>query len=340
MLHFQCLHHLQTNTATNAFQQAEKLFKEQLLPCAAIKTIKEECIVMQVQRLTAGQFSIWLYQVMLTEELVLKTEITQQDFYFTYFLKMPGAVQFSPGISIKENECHLICLQPGTYQWKLTKGMLTVLQIGISRKQLPLLYKDVPGLAGSIASMLKARNNILSPYPARITSSARQCIEQVIRCRFKQPAASVYLNLKMKELVFDFAYSLQASASYGNAEKEELALLSSIETYIGLHLHKPVTSQVIMQHFHISEYRLKKIFKLKHTSPALFIAQLRMEKALALLKHTSNKITAIGREVGYRNPSWFADAFFKYHGIKPSEVRSNTPEPGIHSPDPGMKKQK
>ncbi len=57
-------------------------------------------------------------------------------------------------------------------------------------------------------------------------------------------------------------------------------------------------------------------------SPLQHVIFLRMQKASHLLATTDNKIEAIARQVGYRNPFTFSTTFKKWIGRRPSEHRS------------------
>jgi AraC-like DNA-binding protein len=62
----------------------------------------------------------------------------------------------------------------------------------------------------------------------------------------------------------------------------------------------------------------RKIISLTGKSPIDFIRDLRMEKALSLIKKKETNISEIALEVGYHNPSYFAKCFYEKYGCKPS----------------------
>ena len=55
-------------------------------------------------------------------------------------------------------------------------------------------------------------------------------------------------------------------------------------------------------------------------SPVNFIRDLRMNKALSLIKENKYNISQIALEVGYNNPSYFSKCFQEKFGIKPSKI--------------------
>lgn len=66
----------------------------------------------------------------------------------------------------------------------------------------------------------------------------------------------------------------------------------------------------------------RKITSLTGRAPNYFLRDLRMEKALALLKQKTWNISQVALEVGYSNPSYFSRCFAEKFGCMPSEFLS------------------
>ena len=64
----------------------------------------------------------------------------------------------------------------------------------------------------------------------------------------------------------------------------------------------------------------RKIRHLTGASPIALIRDLRMSKALTLIKQKKKNITEIALDVGMNNPSYFAKCFHEKYGILPSQV--------------------
>lgn len=62
----------------------------------------------------------------------------------------------------------------------------------------------------------------------------------------------------------------------------------------------------------------RKIVLLTGKSPNDFIRDLRMDKALSLIKQKAGNVSEIALEVGYNNPSYFARCFHMRYGCTPS----------------------
>lgn len=64
----------------------------------------------------------------------------------------------------------------------------------------------------------------------------------------------------------------------------------------------------------------RKIISITGLSPNGFIRDLRMQKALSLIKEKQYNISEIALEVGYNNPSYFSKCFQEKYGIIPSKA--------------------
>jgi AraC-like DNA-binding protein len=64
----------------------------------------------------------------------------------------------------------------------------------------------------------------------------------------------------------------------------------------------------------------RKVSAITGRSPVSFIRDIRLQKALSLLKENKYNISEIAMEVGYNNPSYFSKCFHEKYGINPSKI--------------------
>jgi AraC-like DNA-binding protein len=64
----------------------------------------------------------------------------------------------------------------------------------------------------------------------------------------------------------------------------------------------------------------RKVSALTGRSPVSFIRDIRLQKALSLMKENKYNICEIAMEVGYHNPSYFSKCFHEKYGINPSQL--------------------
>lgn len=64
----------------------------------------------------------------------------------------------------------------------------------------------------------------------------------------------------------------------------------------------------------------RKVTAITGRSPVSFIRDIRLHKALSLIKENKFNISEIALEVGYNNPSYFAKCFHEKFGVNPSKI--------------------
>lgn len=62
----------------------------------------------------------------------------------------------------------------------------------------------------------------------------------------------------------------------------------------------------------------RKVLAVTGKSPVSFIRDIRLNKALILIRENKLNISEIALEVGYNNPSYFSKTFYQKYGVKPS----------------------
>lgn len=60
-------------------------------------------------------------------------------------------------------------------------------------------------------------------------------------------------------------------------------------------------------------------------SPAMYLRDLRLQRAKSLLQRTSMSVQEIARAVGYEDPLYFSRVFSAYEGCSPTTYRKNSP---------------
>ncbi|HSD63161.1 MAG TPA: ATP-binding protein [Ignavibacteriaceae bacterium] len=71
----------------------------------------------------------------------------------------------------------------------------------------------------------------------------------------------------------------------------------------------------------------KKLISLVGESPNEFIRRIRLNRAQKLIESKSGNISEIALEVGFGNPSYFAECFQKQFGVLPSQYHQKSPAP-------------
>ncbi|GIN74232.1 AraC family transcriptional regulator [Bacillus sp. J14TS2] len=101
-------------------------------------------------------------------------------------------------------------------------------------------------------------------------------------------------------------------------------IINDTKAYIQRHYTEKLTLKQIAQNIGISPYHLGRIFK-KHTSrtPRSYLENIRVSKAIHLLKNLDLSIMDICYEVGFQSYSSFYHAFQKQTQYSPQQYRNS-----------------
>jgi AraC family transcriptional regulator len=95
-------------------------------------------------------------------------------------------------------------------------------------------------------------------------------------------------------------------------------------SYIEENLNKSIDVEKISQIACCSEYQFKRMFSyLTGTSLGEYIRNRKLSIAAILLRNKKNKVIDIAMQFGYESPDSFTKAFQSFHGMTPSQARSN-----------------
>lgn len=156
-----------------------------------------------------------------------------------------------------------------------------------------------------------------------------ECLHGIIRKMLEIPQLTLVNELRrnsmmqwfLSELIEEYqvlhknqdTYSYSAAA-YVNYAKEFLA-----ENY-----NRKVKVNDLAERIGINRSYLAKSFKkLMGCSPQQFLVNLRMEKAVGMLKNTDLPVNQIAAQVGYENPLTFSKIFKQRYGISPKNYRES-----------------
>jgi AraC family transcriptional regulator len=99
--------------------------------------------------------------------------------------------------------------------------------------------------------------------------------------------------------------------------------LRKVEDYVHEHLADDISLQSVAGLAELSAFHFSRVFKqTTGMSPLQFVTRERITRAQQLIRETSRTLIEIGLEVGYKNPSHFAQVFRRVVGVTPTEFRS------------------
>lgn len=106
-------------------------------------------------------------------------------------------------------------------------------------------------------------------------------------------------------------------------KEEYMRRIHKVQDYIETHIGEPLSIEVLSNAAGFSKYHFSRVFQgVLHESLAHYVLRIRMERALFLLAHrTDRSITDIALELGFTDSSVFSRAFKNYYGVSPREYR-------------------
>ena len=115
--------------------------------------------------------------------------------------------------------------------------------------------------------------------------------------------------------------------------RNEDMLVAEARAWIVAHLREDIDTAAIAAQFHVSARTLSRRFQQAMTiSPAGFLRLARMDAALSMLQRTRFSVEQIAHLVGYRDVSFFRDAFRAHTGMTPRSFRMKKDGPDVWQP--------
>jgi len=99
-------------------------------------------------------------------------------------------------------------------------------------------------------------------------------------------------------------------------------IVNCAKEYIDKNYTKNISISTIAEYLHLTPNYVSLLFKQEMGMTIMsYITQLRMNKALKLLKESNLKVSEVADSVGYKDPNYFSKLFKRYYGYNPSDFR-------------------
>lgn len=125
-------------------------------------------------------------------------------------------------------------------------------------------------------------------------------------------------------LLYEIFSDIQSESYKQSPEKEkyQFQINNAIEYMRCNYFKKDLTIKQLADMSNISEVYFRKVFaKIFDTSPLKYINDLRISKAMAMLKSDNTAIKNVASDVGFSDPLYFSRVFKETVGMTPSEFR-------------------
>lgn len=128
-------------------------------------------------------------------------------------------------------------------------------------------------------------------------------------------------DLEVFVYLFDYVYSHTEKRTV-HLSTDDKARLNWVRLYLEKHAVNPPTIQALSKQFALNREKLVTGFKETYRITVNgYVQNVRMHRAVELLKNSDVPITEIACEVGYYGDEYFQTAFKKCYGVSPGELR-------------------
>ena len=121
-------------------------------------------------------------------------------------------------------------------------------------------------------------------------------------------------------------YAAEMLSERGGARRlERLERLNKVYQYIESHFTEPVTNKELAALVHVSQGRFEHLFKESAgMAPLQYVNEIRLEKAMNLLKKGGSTVTEVADAVGFSDYNHFGRLFKRRFACTPGEVEENS----------------
>lgn len=157
-----------------------------------------------------------------------------------------------------------------------------------------------------------------------LTPSLLRCLDDLQNLGLESHARRLFIQSKAVEILCHAFDALRQEDDLGSAEASTLATRGVVKAQRLLmeNFVAPPSLEDLAHAVGMSRSGLCSAFRqIMGQTVFDYISDLRMQRALALLRQRNNSITQIAYEVGYSNPSSFSVAVLRRFGTTPSDLR-------------------
>ncbi|MBI1759928.1 MAG: helix-turn-helix transcriptional regulator [Acidobacteria bacterium] len=206
---------------------------------------------------------------------------------------------------------------PYDVRWKtLTSEPFVAMSVFI---ELPLLQRALEEVFGADAAQARLRD--VSAFTDAVLDSLMERLRDELT---RQQASPLFVQGLAQAIAIHLArnYALTAEASNSGSPSLPGYKLRQITDWMAEHVAEDFNLAQLAAQAGLSKFHFQRLFKRAlSVSPSRYHINLRMNVARRLLRETKKSVVEVALEVGYANPSHFAQLFRRETGLSPSDYR-------------------
>ncbi len=185
--------------------------------------------------------------------------------------------------------------------------------------ELPVLEEALNEIFGAAADHARLRD--LSAFTDPMLSSMMECLRAEL---MRRKASPLFIHGLAHAIAIHLARNYAEKAELGQSGSPSLPgfKLKQMTEWMAEHLAEPFSLERLAANARLSKFHFHRLFKsATGVAPAQYHTNLRMDAARRKLRESDQSILAIALELGFANPSHFAQAFRREMKLSPSEYR-------------------
>jgi AraC-like DNA-binding protein len=176
-----------------------------------------------------------------------------------------------------------------------------------------------------VAAIMQGNYTSLAAQDLAVTLEMKRVITDICECKKSGEIKRLFTESKVLELLMLQLEQMQLNGA--KSEKpiiraEDMERLYEAKQLLDRDYANPPTIIELSRLIGLNEFKLKQGFKAYYgTTVYGYVTRLRMETARQMILHERKTIGEVAHAVGFKHQAHLTDAFKKYFGILPSEVR-------------------
>lgn len=207
------------------------------------------------------------------------------------------------------------------------------INIQLSPSRFAMLFPGEDGQIEPELAFLAKGNDWQSIFYPPNTAEIARMVQQIRDCPYRGTIKRMYLQAKALEimslqlapLLVGGAAQTESPAISPQLKAQTIAKLHHAQEMIRSNLDNPPTSTELSQQLDLSDRTLRRGFRsLFGMTMVGYLTEQRLQQAELLLRNTDRTVADIANYVGYAHLGYFAQAFRRKYGVKPSDCRSRS----------------
>lgn len=178
--------------------------------------------------------------------------------------------------------------------------------------------------ADFVRRMMNGKHTSLTAEDMYVTFEMKRVIKDICDTKKTGEIKKLFIESKVLELLM---LQLEQMQDTNNNDKlviknDDLKKIENARDILDLTFANPPTIKELSKEIGLNDFKLKRGFKEYYgTTVYGYITRLRMETARKLILEEGKTIGEVAQKVGFKHQAHLTDAFKKYFGILPSEIK-------------------